>query len=138
MENAENEDVIFEGSASVSAYIAQSGFLWTIIFGWNIGLLIGFYDQLTTKIKVTKEKISITRGLISQREENIDLYRIIDSAYYQSVIGRLTKSGTITLISDDVTSPELTITIENPKYYIEIIREQVLKERKRMRSMNVD
>ena len=75
--------------------------------------------------------------MVSQHEHDIPLYRAIDCNYNQSFVGRLLGTGEITLTSNDAITPTMTFPFPEPKKYKEVLREYTLRERKRMRTMDL-
>ena len=135
--SSDTEDVMFDGRVPVKAFLGMHGFFYLILLGWNFGLLLAWLRSLSWKVKLTSQRLVITRGLVSQREEDIPLYRAKDCGFTQTVAGRMLGTGEVTLISDDATSPTVTFPIPEPKKYKEFLREFTAKERKRMRSMDL-
>jgi hypothetical protein len=93
---------------------------------------------MSWKIKLTSQRVVITCGLFSRRVEEVEYYRVRDTQYKQKIIQRLFNTGTITLISDDATSPKLSFHFMNPKNYWEQIRESVRIQRQEMRAIQTD
>lgn len=133
-----DEKAIFEGKIPFKVFHFSHGLLWLILLGWNIGLLISLLQSLAWSLRITSQRVVSTRGLISQHEEEVEYYRVRDTALRQGTIQRIFGVGTITLISDDVTAPKLTIPIDDPRNYREQIREFVREQRERMIAIQVD
>ncbi len=93
------------------------------------GLPISF-----TKYRMTEEKILINTGVLSIKEEEIKLYRIMDITLKCSVWQRLFRVGTIHFCSADKTTPEFDIKdIKNPSEVKELISNQVEIQRDKKR-----
>ena len=68
-----------------------------------------------TKYKLTDEKLLITTGIFSLKEEEVKLYRILDVTLKRSFLQRIFKVGTIHCCSSDKTAGEFDILdIKNP------------------------
>lgn len=132
------EAVIFEGKMPFKVVHFRHGVLWLLLLGWNIGLLFSWFKCLGNKVKITSQRILWVRGLISQRAEEVEYYRVKDSTFQQTILGRLLGIGSITLLSDDASAPLFTIPIHNPKALREQIRNFIREQRYYMRSLQVD
>jgi len=133
-----DEKTIFQGKIPFKVFHFSHGLLWLIVLGWNVGLLISWLQSLGWSLRITSQRVVSTRGLISQRDEEVEYYRVRDAALQQGTIQRIFGIGTITLISDDVTAPELTFPINDPRSYREQIRDFVRKQRKEMAAIQID
>ena len=133
-----NERIIFEGRIPFTVFHFSHGLLWLLLLGWNIGLLISWLDSLNHTIRITSQRVVLIHGLIAKSEEEVEFYRVRDAKLDQSTIQRMVGVGTITLISDDVTAPELTFSAHNPQEYREQIRTCVREQRKEMGAIQVD
>jgi len=134
----EPEEVFFEGPMPVKACLGKHGLFYFILLGWNVGLLIAWLQSKSIKVKITSQRLVIIRGLVSQSEEDIPLYRGKDIAFKQTVAGRMLGAGVITFYSDDATAPELSFPCLQPKEYKEKIRDCMMKERQRFRTRTFD
>jgi len=87
-----------------------------------------------TKYRMTEEKLLINTGILSTKEEEIKLYRIMDITLNCSIWQRLFKVGTIHLCSGDKTTPEFDIKdVKNPTEVKELISNQVEIQRDKKR-----
>lgn len=91
--------------------------------------------------ELTNERLLITRGVINQKIDEIELYRIKDSQLVRSWWMRLTGLASIQLETSDRTMPKLVIpAIRGGSEMREILRKQVELQRdiKRVREMDFD
>lgn len=87
-----------------------------------------------TKYELTEEKILITTGILSLKEEEIKLYRILDVTLKMNFFQRIFGVGTIHCCSSDKTSGEFDILdVKDPKKVKELISSLVEKERDKKR-----
>ncbi|MEW9124341.1 MAG: PH domain-containing protein [Thermotaleaceae bacterium] len=78
------------------------------------------------KYQMTQDRIYTTRGIVALQEEEILLYRILDISLTIGLIERLTKTGTITLHTNDVSCSKLILSgIKNPREVRKMISEAV-------------
>jgi len=87
--------------------------------------------SLIEHYRVTNERIRITRGLLGQKREDIELVRVQDIDQKQHVAERILKIGDIFVRSHDPSDPEVVLrNVSDPLEVHEIIRRAVLEARK--------
>lgn len=87
-----------------------------------------------TKYTLTDRKLTVNEGLLVSKENEILLYRILDMTYTRSLFQKLFGLGSITIESQDITSPTFVIkNIKNSRNFKEEISELVEKEKIRLR-----
>ena len=87
-----------------------------------------------TRYKLTEEKLLINTGLLSIKEEEIQLYRIMDVTLKCSLWQRLFNVGTIHCCSADKTTPEFDIKdVKNPSNVKELLSQKIEIQRDRKR-----
>ena len=85
-----------------------------------------------TKYTLTETKLTIEKGFFNKEEDEIKLYRVTDIAYSQTFWERIGKTGTIKILSNDSSSPELALQhIKNAKLVKEAISKAVDNARRR-------
>jgi membrane protein YdbS with pleckstrin-like domain len=138
MENTAAEKTILDGRIPFKVFHGSHGLLWLILLGWNIGLLISLFQSLSWRIRITSQRVVLTHGLLSQSEEEVEFYRVRDTKLQQGSIQRMFGVATITLISDDVTAPELTFSLHDPQHYREQMRQFIRQQRLELIAIQVD
>ncbi|MBQ6896365.1 MAG: PH domain-containing protein [Oscillospiraceae bacterium] len=79
-----------------------------------------------TKYELTPSRLTISTGLINQREEEVRLYRVKDVTYTQSLIERIGGTGTLRIISNDASVPEIHLDhIKNARKVKDVISQSV-------------
>lgn len=87
-----------------------------------------------TKYRMTKEKLLIETGILSIKEEEIQLYRIMDLTLKCSIWQRMFNVGTIHCCSGDKTTPEFEIKdVKNPSEVKELLSKYIELQRDRKR-----
>ena len=95
----------------------------------------------TQVFELTSERLRVTRGVINQKVDEIELYRVKDSLMVRPWWMRLTGLASIELETSDRSMPQLTIpAIHNGVEMREILRKQVelIRDRKRVRELDFD
>jgi uncharacterized membrane protein YdbT with pleckstrin-like domain len=95
----------------------------------------------TQVFELTSERLRVTRGVINQKIDEIELYRVKDSQMVRPWWMRLTGLASIVLETSDRTMHQLEIpAIHGGAEVREILRKQVelQRDRKRVREMDFD
>ena len=104
--------------------------------------LIWRYLVVRTQVfELTSERLRLTRGVINQKIDEIELYRVKDSQMVRSWWMRLTGLASIVMESSDRTLPNLVIpAIHGGEQVRELLRKHVEleRDRKRVREMDFD
>lgn len=107
----------------------ENNYLWQDKKRPFFGLPISF-----TTYKLKKDKLEITTGMLSIKEEEVKLYRIVDVTLYRSLFQRLFGVGTIHICSGDKTTPELDIKdVKNSEHVKNLISDTIEKCREEKR-----
>jgi hypothetical protein len=81
---------------------------------------------------ITDERIRITSGVLGKARENIELVRIQDLDYKQTMSERMINIGDIFIHSHDPSDPRVTLkNVKDPEAVYEILRRAVLHARKK-------
>ena len=88
--------------------------------------------SLTLHYLITDERIRITEGLLGKTSENIELVRVQDVQYSQTMTERLLNLGDVTITSHHPNQPTIILkNVENPSHVYEILRRAILNARKK-------
>ncbi len=88
---------------------------------------------------LTTERLRIVRGILSRSTDEVELTRVRDVAYEQSLAQRALGIGTVTVVGTDATTPEVVLhDVEDPEQVKELIREAVRDQRRRNRVRQVE
>ncbi len=82
------------------------------LVGAIVAIPIAFWKYLVVKnmvFELTTERFLIHSGVLNKRTDEIELYRIRDSRLDQPFVFRFFGLSNITVVSSDVTNPELLI-----------------------------
>ena len=87
-----------------------------------------------TSYQITTERVRIVRGLLGKDRDDIELIRIQDIDFHQSMTERALGIGDILIKSADPSMPETTLNnVKQPNEVHEILRRAMLNARKRFR-----
>ncbi len=137
----QEEQTLWQGHPS---HVKDLGFhLACLLFSWLIvplGMMLWRYlDTRFHQHEVTSERIRITRGILSKRMDELELYRVKDTSIDQPFFLRLFKLANVVIRSSDASTPVLTLqAIAEAKQIRENIRGCVEKLREKKRVREVD
>lgn len=107
-----------------------------------IGWMLWSYLTVRTQVyELTSERLRITRGIINQTIDEIELYRVKDTQMIRSWWMRLTGLGSISMETSDRTMPTLVIpAIQGGLELREQLRKlvEIQRDKKRVREMDFD
>ncbi|MCB0078367.1 MAG: PH domain-containing protein [Anaerolineales bacterium] len=90
------------------------------------------FMSIATQYTLTNERIRVRNGLVSKAREDVELVRVQDVDFTQTIRERVLNVGDILISSHDPTSPTLILNdVANPEDVHELVRRAVLEARKR-------
>ena len=96
--------------------------------------LISLRLALTTRYRLTNERLVIIHGLLSRRTEEIDLYRVNDVDSRQNVGERIVGIGDVSVATTDRAAPDVTfLNVRDPDRVKDLVRAAARAERQRRR-----
>lgn len=111
---------------------------WTPAAAWGLlalGLLLLVAVWVRVKsssYRLTTQRLFVRRGWLAKRVEEMELYRVKDVMVGQGVLQRLLGYGTITVLADDDTTPQMElVNIARPTATKELIRTHYRAARQR-------
>ncbi len=122
----------------VEAIAALGWPLWVLSLVGTPGLLITYLRQLTTQYKLSSRRIETEEGILLKRVESLELWRVLDVRYEQSLLDRIFGIAKIELISTDQTNQKLIMHgLPNHRELFEKLRDAVQYARQRGRPMEL-
>jgi uncharacterized membrane protein YdbT with pleckstrin-like domain len=101
------EEVLFEGRP---ALVQNAGQLLLCIVTLGLWLLPLWWRSRSLSYRVTNRRIVVQSGVLSQRLEQVDLYRVNDYAVERPFSQRLLGTGNLLLKTVDKSTPEIALT----------------------------
>jgi len=112
--------------------------LWVLIFLGVPTILYTWLRLVTTKFKVTSRRVETEVGILAKKLDSLELWRVLDVKYDQSVLDRITGNASITLIGTDQSDPELRLHgLPDHRKLFEAVRDAVQDARQRGRPMEM-
>lgn len=101
-----DEEVLFEGRPALVQSVGQ---LILCILTLGLWLLPLWWRARGISYRVTNRRIVVQTGVLSQRLEQVDLYRVNDYAVERPFAQRLVGTGNLFLKTADKSSPEIAL-----------------------------
>ena len=102
------ESTLFDTSASPIALSMKDIVLGLLCTGglWCIYVVA---RNLTTRYKLTNQRLTLRSGIVSQKVEEVEVYRVRDVSMEQEVVGRLLGFGDVVVHSSDASLPRMVL-----------------------------
>jgi len=95
-------------------------------------LLLLWIRVKSCRYRLTTQRLFVRRGWLARHVDELELYRVKDVVVDQGILQRVLGYGTITVLSDDDTTPEVDLVrISSPINVKELIRTQYRAARRR-------
>ena len=95
-------------------------------------LLLVWIRVKSSSYRLTNERLFVHRGWLAKHVDEMELYRVKDVVVNQSALQRLLGYGTITVLADDDSTPQLNLVdVGRPIAIKEMIRTQYRAARQR-------
>lgn len=137
------ETLVWKGTPSQAinfgTYVVCVLLCWLVvpifIFIWK------WMEVRATVYELTTERLKMTSGLFTKKFEEIELYRVRDISMIQPFWYRLFGAGNITLLTADVSTPDVLLqAIPQPQEVREHLRQcvETVRQRKHVRAVEYD
>jgi membrane protein YdbS with pleckstrin-like domain len=81
---------------------------------------------------LTTERLRVVRGILGRSSEEVELIRVRDVSFEQSLAQRALGIGTVSVVGTDATTPTVVLhDVEEPEQVKELIRQAVREQRRR-------
>ena len=157
-----DERIIFKGNPSIISILGTLILCVVLFLTGSIGLVV-YWNQLPKGIgrqiifwlpivpmlfllgkwivlkfveyEITSERVKTIKGILSKRTDELELYRVKDTALIEPFVYRMFGVGNILIITGDDTTPQLELkAIKNAKEIREQLRASVEECRNRKRA----
>lgn len=111
---------------------------WVLIFIGLPGIFWTYLVHVTTKFKITSRRVEIERGVLAKDLNSLELWRVLDVGFRQTVFDRVLGNARISLVGTDQTDPELILHgLPGPRPLFEQLRDAVQEARRSGRPMEM-
>ncbi len=128
-------------AGSIAAAFTGIGVIVTVI-GVPIGLGFLVAPVLLTRTiryRITTHRIDFERGLFNKAIDTLELWHVDDISFRQSLVDRVLGVGTITIVSGDRTTPQLTLQgLPDPRPLFENLKQRVIAVKRQRGVIKMD
>ena len=119
----------------IAGLVLSLGLAWWVLAPLALVPVVAFgivvWVKRSTHYRITSERITVMKGIVSRSSDDIQLIRVEDVQFYQGLLHRLLGVGTIRVLSTDKGSPDLLIEgVLDPPAFKEMLW-HLVRERRR-------
>jgi membrane protein YdbS with pleckstrin-like domain len=107
-----------------------------------LGLVLLFVPWIMTKMeryRISNYRIDFERGLLSRNIDTLELWHVNDIQFHQSVTDRILGVGTITIVSDDSTTPRLALkSLPQPRPIFDMLKQRIIAVKRQRGVIKMD
>jgi membrane protein YdbS with pleckstrin-like domain len=107
-----------------------------------IGLALMFIPVLiirSIRYRVSNYRIDYERGIFSRNIDTLELWHVDDISFHQSFLDRILNVGTITITSDDKSTPNLPLHgVPNPRPLFDSLKQRVIAVKRQRGVIKMD
>ena len=141
--HARTETTIWTGRPSQIANLGV--FVWCALLCWLvIPIFVALWRYLLVRMlryELSSQRFRVTSGVLSRRTDDLELFRVKDTTFTQTLFQRLFGLATIVMATSDESSP-VAVIASIPACRAKELREQIrnlvedLRDRKRVREVD--
>ena len=92
-----------------------------------------------TRYRITNYRIDYERGILTKQIDTVELWHVEDIHFEQGIIDRMFNVGSITIISNDATSPRLELHgVPNPREIFDSLKQRVIAVKRQRGVLKMD
>ncbi len=118
-----HEQTIWTETPSMKDFFVNPVHLALTFFTWGGWCAVIWLFRRSVRYELTDERLRVRSGILSKKEDEIELFRIRDTKVYQGPIGRLLGLGEISIRSTDDTGNLVLKHFPTPREKREQIRQ---------------
>jgi len=135
--------VVLVASPIVDRFVEHRWLPWYVTAGLIvIGVLVATIPLLIVKqfrYRISNYRIDFERGLLGKRIETMELWHVDDIEFHQTFLERLMGVGSITVFSNDKTTPKLELKgLPNPRPLFESLKQRVIAVKRQRGVIKMD
>ena len=109
-----------------------------VVIGFAL-ISIPFLWAKTVRYRIGNYRIDFERGIFSKSIDTLELWHVDDLKFHQSFLARLFGVGTITVMSNDNTTPQLNLRgLPNVRSLFETLRQRVIAVKRQRGVIKMD
>jgi membrane protein YdbS with pleckstrin-like domain len=110
-----------------------------LILGAVAAVVLPMLITRTTRYRITSYRIEFERGILTKRIDSLELWHVDDISFEQGVVDRMMNVGSITVISNDKTTPRLELHgLPNPRQIFDALKNRIIAVKRQRGVIKVD
>lgn len=127
----------------IAAYVLEWGWPWWVgLICVVIAIVIMVVPWMllrATRYRISNYRIDFERGILKKRIDTLELWHVDDIKFEQGILDRMLNVGTITVLSNDKTTPRLELQgLPKPRELFESLKDRVLKVKRQRGVIKMD
>jgi membrane protein YdbS with pleckstrin-like domain len=107
-----------------------------------IGVALMFVPSILTKMekyRISNYRVDVEKGLLSKKIDTLELWHVQDIDFHQSLMDRVLGVGTITIHSDDATTPHLDLkSLPRPRPLFDSLKQRIISVKRQRGVIKMD
>jgi len=116
--------------------------IWIPLIGFLVAAALMALPGILTRsvhYRVTSYRIDFERGVFTKDIDTLELWHVEDLRFHQSLLDRLLRIGTITVMSHDTTTPCLPLrSLPNPRPIFEALKQRIITVKRQRGVIKLD
>lgn len=130
-------------SLPIIAHIRDWGWPWYVglicIVVAAVVIIVPWLFLHQTRYRISSYRIDFERGILKKRIDTMELWHVDDIKFEQGIIDRMFNVGTITVLSDDKTTPKLDLEgLPKPRDIFESLKQRVITVKRQRGVIKMD
>lgn len=104
-----------------------------------IALTVPYFITRMRRYRISNYRIDYERGLLSKRIDTLELWHVDDISFHQGLVDRIFNVGSVTILSDDKTTPKLELEgLPNPRPIFDSLKQRVIAVKRQRGVIKMD
>ena len=116
--------------------------IWVMVACTIVAIVLALVPVLMTKMyryRISNYRIDFEHGLLSRSIDTLELRHVNDIRFHQSLLDRMLGVGTITIVSDDATTPRLDIkSVPKPRPIFDMLKQRIIAVKRQRGVIKMD
>ena len=126
----------------VGAWLLHTRGTWIVPTAILVAILLVIFPVLlvrSVRYRISNYRIDFERGVLSKDIDTLELWHVEDIQLHQSLLDRVMRLGTITVISHDETTPRLPLqSLPDPRPIFETLKQRIITVKRQRGVIKLD
>ena len=104
-----------------------------------LAIVLPWLVTRTTRYRITNYRIDFERGVLTKKIDTLELWHVDDIKFEQGLIDRMFNVGSITILSNDKTSPRLELHgVPHPREIFDALKQRIIAVKRQRGVLKMD